>query len=128
MDPQDLMYTSITRMGAVVVLRPTRRLLGGEESDELQQLVRELNTEEVRCLVINLAEADFVNSMGLSVLFDAHQRFAKRGACVHLARLDTRIQHLLSVTKLSLVFDIYPTEEAAIAGAVDKQAPLSSST
>lgn len=123
MDQKTLKYTSINRMGAVAVLRPKQRLVGDDETDEFRDVVGDLNTEKMHCLVINLADIDFINSPGLTALFDAHQRFAKRGAHVHLTQLDKRIQNLLVITKLSLVFDVYPTEEAAIAGCVGKAAP-----
>jgi anti-sigma B factor antagonist len=123
MEPRNLKYTSVTCMDAVAVIRPKRRLLGGEETHEFQELVSELNAQNLRCLVIDLAAIDFVNSPGLSALFDAHQRFAKRGARVHLAGLDRRVHNMLAITRLLLVFDVYSTEEAALAGALGESAP-----
>lgn len=107
----------VVRMDAIAVLRPNRRLIGGDETEELRDLARILNDEGVACLVINLGCVDWVNSNGLGAIVDAHQRFTKRGAHVHLACAAPRVMSLLQVTRLSQILDLYPTEEAAIADA-----------
>ena len=120
MDAEHPMYTFVSRKGPHAVVRPMRRLLGDEETCEFQALVCRLDAEQLRALVIDLGELDFVNSPGLSALFDAYQLFAKRGAYVSLARVRTRIEHLLVVTRLDQVFDVYPTVESALASADDR--------
>lgn len=108
---------TVSRMDGIAVLRPNRRLLGGDETEELRDLARSLNDEGVACLVINLGCVDWLNSNGLGAIVDAHQRFSKRGAHVHLAGVAPRIMTLLQVTRLAQILDLYPTEEAAIADA-----------
>ena len=109
-------HTHIKRLGAVVVLKPHGNLMGGDETDELGRLILELDAENVRCLVINLIDVGMVSSLGLSRLITAHVRFSKRDARVNLCNVDSKINAVFVITKLALVFPVYPNEEEAIAG------------
>jgi anti-anti-sigma factor len=90
--------------------------MGGEETDEIEKLITELDTDKVPCLVINLVDVDMMNSIALSRLIAGHVKFTRRNARIALCNLDARIQNILVITKLSLVFDVYPDEQQAIAG------------
>ena len=109
-------HTHIKRLGAVVVLKPHGDLMGGEETDELGRLILELDAENVRCLVINLVDVGMVSSLGLSRLITAHVRFSKRKAHVNLCNVDKKINAVFVITKLTLVFPVFASEEEAIAG------------
>lgn len=119
MEPSQSIFSTVRRLGAVAVLQPHRRLLGDDETEEFRDMARALNEEGVACLVVTLAEVDWVNSAGLGAIVDAHQRFTKRGAHVHVAAAPSRVMNLLQVTRLAQVLDLYPTEEAAIADAFE---------
>jgi anti-sigma B factor antagonist len=109
--------TTVDRLDAIAVMRPHRRLLGGAETEEFRDLARTLNEEGVACLVVNLADVDWVNSAGLGAVVDAHQRFTKRGAHVTVAALGPRVLELLRITRLAEILDLQSTEEAALADA-----------
>lgn len=108
-------YNSVRVAEDFAVVRPERRMVGDVETDEFLAIVKQLNDEGRKFLVVDLGEIDWVSSPGLGALVDAHQRFAKRGAHVLLARVDKRIHNLLIITRLSLVFETFPTEAAAVA-------------
>lgn len=110
-------FNTVHRQDAIAVLRPHRRLLGDEETEEFRDLARGLNEEGVACLVVSLAEVDWVNSAGLGAVVDAHQRFTKRGAHVHIAAVGPRVMGLLQVTRIEQILDLYPSEEAALTDA-----------
>ena len=109
-------HAHVKNLGAVIVLKPHGDLIGGPETDELEALVDQFDSERVSCLVINLAAVAIMNSLALSRLIRAHLRFTKRGARVLLCNLDKRVENIFVVTKLSLVFAVFPDEESAIAG------------
>ncbi len=122
MAEMDLKYVSVRRLGEVAVLRPHQSLLGGEESEEFRGIVKGLDGERLRCLVINLRDVDLLNSLGLGTLVDAHQRFAERGGRVCLVAANKRVQDLFALIRLGVVIDCFPTEEAAIEGCTGKGA------
>src|SRR5689334_463988 len=67
-------------------------------------------------LVLDLSELRFISSVGLGGIIAAHLR-----CCLHskneirLVAPQPAIQELLEITKLTKLFNIYPTLEAAIA-------------
>jgi len=51
----------------------------------------------------------------LGVLITGHTNYAKRQGQMKLCSVDKRIQNIFVITKLSLVFDVYDSEDKAIA-------------
>jgi anti-sigma B factor antagonist len=110
-----MQHVKVKRLNGVVVAQPRGFLVGGEETDELEKLIKELSTEGNVHLVINLGETQHINSTALGVLITGHTNYARRGGQMKLCSVDKRIQNIFVITKLSLVFDVYDTEEKAIA-------------
>ena len=116
-------HSHVRRVDDAVVLKPHGGLMGGEETDELEKLIAELDADKVPCLVVNLVDVDMMNSIALSRLISAHVKFARRNARIALCCLDARLQNILVITKLSLVFDVYHDEAAAIAALQGPDSP-----
>jgi anti-anti-sigma regulatory factor len=55
-----------------------------------------------------------MNSLALSRIIRAHLKFTKRGARVLLCNLETRIEQVFVIAKLSMVFPVYDDEAAAL--------------
>ena len=103
------------QVGNVVILSPRGYLTGGDETEELEKTIKSLGESGNKHLVINLADAQHLNSTALGVLIQAHSNYVRRGGQMKLCSVDKRIENIFVITKLSLVFDVYPNEEAAIA-------------
>jgi anti-sigma B factor antagonist len=99
----------------VAILAPHGWLMGGTETDMLEMAVKELLEHGNRSLVLDLAEVNHLNSSALGALVGFHMSYLNREGRTVLCGLDRKIQNILVVTKLSLVFDVYPDERAAIA-------------
>jgi anti-sigma B factor antagonist len=109
------------QVGSIAILTPKGYLTGGEETEELERGIKQLGEEGNKHLVINLSETQHLNSTALGVLISAHSSYVRRGGQMKLAAVDKRIENIFVITKLSLVFDVYPTEEQAIASFVEKE-------
>ena len=109
-------FTHVKQLDGVVVVRPHGNLTGGEETDEIERLVDQLDAERVPCLIFNLSDVGMMSTLGISRLIAAHVKFTKRNARIGLCNVDKRIQSIFVITKLTMVFGSYPDEEAAIAG------------
>jgi anti-sigma B factor antagonist len=109
------------QVGSIFIVAPKGYLTGGKETDELEQAIKQLSEVDAKHLVINLAEAQHLNSTALGVLISAHSNFVRRGGQMKLCSVDKRIENIFVITKLSLVFDVYPSEELAIASFAVKQ-------
>ena len=109
------------QVGDITILAPKGYLTGGEETDELEQAIKALGEAGNKQLIINLGETQHLNSTALGVLISAHSSYVRRGGQMKLAAVDKRIENIFVITKLSLVFDVYPTEEQAIASFVERE-------
>jgi anti-sigma B factor antagonist len=108
------MSLAVSTSGDVTILAPKGMLLGGKETDELQGKIKELSEAGNRKLLIDLGQTTFMNSVSLGVLIAGHTNYAKRDAKMKLCAVDKKIQNIFVVTKLSLVFDVYDTEDEAL--------------
>ena len=120
MDKQRPKYTTVRVGENFAVVRPENRLVGDKETDEFQAIIKQLNEQGFAYIVVDLGAIDWISSPGIGALVDAHQRFAKRGAHVLLARVDKRIHSIFIITKLALVFNTYHTVEEALAAGAAK--------
>ena len=109
------------QVGDIAVLTPKGYLTGGEETDELDRAIRALSEGGNKHLVMNLAETQHLNSTALGVLISAHTSYSKKGGQMKLCNVDKRIENIFVITKLSLVFDVYPSEEQAIASFAERE-------
>ena len=114
-------HSHVKRLGKVVVLKPHGNLMGGEETDELEKLIEDFDGQGMRCLVVNLVDVGMMNSLAISRLIRGHVKFSQRGARMNLCNLEKRIQNIFVIAKLSLVFNVYGNEEAAIAGCAEDE-------
>ena len=112
-------HVKVKRLDGVVVLAPHGYLVGGEETDELQQLIQDLANEGNSALVINLADTEFINSWALGVLIGGHVNYSKRAARMKLCNVAQKINNLFVITRLSSVFEVYDSEERAVASFSD---------
>src|SRR5882762_1609481 len=103
------------QVGSIAILTPRGYLTGGDETDELEKAIKTLGEGGNLHLVINLGETQHLNSTALGVLISAHSNYVRRGGQMKLCSVDKRIENIFVITKLSLVFDVYPNEELAIA-------------
>ena len=109
------------QMGSIVILAPKGYLTGGDETEELEQTIKNLAEGGNKALVVNLSETQHLNSTALGVLISAHSNYVRRSGQMKLCSVDKKIENIFVITKLSLVFDVYPTEEQAIASFAERE-------
>ncbi len=102
--------------GKIVILELRGNYVGGDETDELRDDIKKLSEQGNLKLVIDLGEVSYLNSSALGVLIAAHANYTKRGGQVKLCQLNKNLENLFVITKLSLIFDAYPSQVEAIAG------------
>ncbi|HUV35480.1 MAG TPA: STAS domain-containing protein [Patescibacteria group bacterium] len=98
----------------VAILDLSGEMYGGPDNMELVDIVSELAKEKKLDLIINLAKVKWISSTGLGILVSARSRFAKEGGVVKLCHPNERVLGILQVTRLNLIFDVYPSEQEAI--------------
>jgi anti-sigma B factor antagonist len=90
------------------------RIVLGEESTALREKMKSLLAAGQKKIVLNMDNITYIDSSGLGTLVAAHTSAATQGATLKLSNLGSKFQEILQVTKLLTVFEVYPSEAAAI--------------
>ena len=98
----------------VTVVDCNGRIVFGEESALLRDTLKKLIGESNQ-IVLNLGSITYIDSGGLGTLVALYTTAHNAGGAVKLANLTQRVGDLLQVTKLLTVFEVYDSEEKAIA-------------
>lgn len=98
----------------IIIIHLRGQFIGGDETDELRKILNGLAEEKKTSLVIDLEKVTYLNSTALGVLISTHANFTKRNSKVALCNISKNIENIFVITKLTLVFDIYPTVDDAI--------------
>jgi anti-anti-sigma factor len=99
--------------GEVSVVRCAGRIVLGDEVKSMEATLEHESVEFVR-VVLNLADVNRLDSIGLGLLVRYAQRLGSRGGGLRLAAPPASTTNLLNMTKLSDLLRSYPTEEDAI--------------
>ena len=107
--------TANTRLvGGVTIVDLSGRIVLGDGSTALRDLVRNLISEGNKKILLNLRNVDYIDSSGLGELVSAFTSMRSRGGALKLLNLSKRVQSLLQITKLYTVFDITDDEAASL--------------
>jgi len=102
-------------IGRVAVVRCRGRLTTGGEAQALQEEVARL-APETKNIVLNLAEANYVDSGALGLLVRLFRSLRTDGGDLKLCELPTNLFRILQHTHLHTVFEIFETEAQAVEG------------
>ena len=109
------MTTNVRQVGAgVTVVDISGRIVLGEESAALRQLVCDLLNKEHRKILFNLAQVNYIDSAGLGSLVGSFTSVRKQNGELKLLNLTSKVRDVMQITKLYTVFDILNDETAAI--------------
>ena len=105
---------STRKVGDVLVVDCNGKIVFGEESAALRDMVKKLIEEKNTRLVLTLAGVTYIDSGGLGTLVGLYTTAQNAGGSLKLANLTQRVGDLLQVTKLVTIFEVYDSEEQAI--------------
>lgn len=98
----------------VVIVDLEGRMVGGASEIALHETMNELVAADHRKILLNLSDVEWIDSSGIGELV-ASIKLAKRfGGSVKLLRMGDRVRHVLSVSQLLPLLDVYEEEQAAI--------------
>jgi anti-sigma B factor antagonist len=107
--------TASTRLvGGVTIVDLSGRILAGDGSAALRDLVRNLISEGNKKILLNLRNVNYIDSSGLGELVCAFTSMRSAGGELKLLNLTKRVHNLLQITKLYTVFDITDDEATSV--------------
>ena len=98
----------------VVVVSVQGRIPGEAEKKKLQGTLLDLLASGTRKVVVDLSKTEWMSSAGIGGLVGARQAFEDVGAQISLAGLTARIKELVTITRLTEVFEVHDTVEEAL--------------
>ncbi len=101
--------------GGITVLFLQGKLMGGPDADTFRNTVYELLESGRKRLIVDLKGVNWVNSTGVGILISGYTTLRKSGGDMKLVHVSEKIQSILYVTKLNLIFECFDSEDEAIA-------------
>jgi anti-sigma B factor antagonist len=90
------------------------RVTFGRETERCRQRLKELLEQGDRRFVFDLSDVEYVDSAGIGFLVTCLTTLGQAGAQLRLTSLPHRVKHVLSITRLNTVFEIFPSQEQAL--------------
>jgi len=102
------------KVGAVVIVEMSGRLMSGEPVQSLRTTVRQAVDEGSLKFIFNLGDVSHIDSSGLGELITSYTTIRGRSGDVKLLNLTKRAKDLLQMTKLLTVFECFDDETPAL--------------
>ena len=103
----------IKKEDSILIVSLNGNLMNKLQIEDLLDEV-EFNTNQgVKKLILNLAEMEYRNSTGLSILINIFTQTRNKGGEVIITNIPEKINQLLVITKLNSIFNIEKTVEDA---------------
>ena len=98
----------------IAVLEPRGKIIGGEETDELKSKTKDLLAQGNRKLIIDLSNVSYINSTGIGALVHLLTSYTNSQGKVKLCGMGKSVENVFVITKLTSVFDVEETRDAAV--------------
>jgi len=105
---------STRQVGGVIIVDCYGHLVFGGETALLREQVKGLLPANPR-IVLNLRDLIFLDSSGMGTLIELFTSAQRAGGRLTLSSLSNHIRDALTITKLMVVFEVFPDELAAVA-------------
>jgi anti-sigma B factor antagonist len=101
-------------VGDVTIMDVSGRIVLGDGTGNLRREMRRLLEKGSTRILLNLSGVTYVDSAGVGELIASYVSVRKAGGTMKLIRLPDRLEELLLVTRLYVIFDIRESEDNAI--------------
>ncbi len=98
----------------VIVVDLCGRLVAGGADEILRKMMNQLIAEGWKKILLNLSEVGWMDSTGIGELVASAKLARRFGSSVKLLRVGDRVKHVLSISQLLPLFDVYESEEEAL--------------
>jgi anti-anti-sigma factor len=99
----------------VTILDIRGKITIGAAEEALRDAVHRALEAGSQKVLLNLQGVTTIDSSGVGELVSAYTSATNRGAKIKLANLPSKIQDILTITQLITVFDVYDSEDEAVA-------------
>ena len=101
-------------VGNAVILDLNGKLTGGPDADTFRDVFKSLIDQGKKNVVVNLEKVSWINSTGLGILISGYTSVRRAGGDLVVMHASDRIESILYVTKLNLLFKSFESEDEAV--------------
>lgn len=101
--------------GEIMVLILSGKIMGGPDHEKFQSEIKTLVSDGYVDVLLDMSKVSWVNSTGLGILVSAYHTLKKNGGTLKICSVSDRIDNILNVTQLKLVFQTFEDCETALA-------------
>ncbi|MFO7652349.1 MAG: STAS domain-containing protein [Candidatus Krumholzibacteriia bacterium] len=101
--------------GDIMVLHLSGKIMGGPDHERFHAEVKSLVAEGYVDILLNMSKVNWINSTGLGILVTAYHTVKKNDGRLKICSVSERIDNILNVTQLKLVFETHESCEEALA-------------
>ena len=102
-------------IGDITLLDCSGRITLGEGTMAVRNTVRDILKGNGKKIILNLADVNYIDSSGIGELVSTYTTVTNSGGQLKLLNLTKKIQELLAITKLLTVFQVFESEQSALA-------------
>jgi anti-sigma B factor antagonist len=102
------------KVDGVTIVSCQGRIMFGDEANALRDFLKDALAETPR-MILNLAGVTYIDSGGLGTLVGVYSSARGAGADIKLTGLGQRLRDVLQITKLATVFQVFDTDQEALA-------------
>lgn len=100
--------------GDITVLELSGKIMGGEDFDLFKGTIDKLIAEGQIDVLLNMSKVKWINSTGLGLIVSAYSSLIKNGGRMKVCEVSDRIDNILHVTQLELLFQTFTKEDDAL--------------
>ncbi len=101
-------------VGPVTIVEIRGRITLGASGDAVEDKLQEVVGRGPKGIVLDLSGVEVLDSRGIKALVRTFISLQKRDARLKLMKLPPRIHHVLQITRLLNIFEVYDSEDAAL--------------
>jgi anti-sigma B factor antagonist len=102
-------------VGDVHVLDISGKITLGDPTKMMRHTINDLLENGGKKIVLNLTEVNYIDSSGVGELVRTYTSVVREGRELKLLNLTNKIKEVLVLTKLLTVFQVYESEQTAVA-------------
>jgi anti-sigma B factor antagonist len=108
------MKLSTKEIDGITIVELDGNVLGGPDATALNDSLHKFIEKKKKKVVVDLSGVQTMNSSGLSMLINGLTAMRNAGGDLKIAAASKKIESLLIITKLTTVFELFPTVKKAV--------------
>ena len=101
-------------IGDIAVVKVKGMLMGGDETDEVHEVVKRMVAEDVKKIVLDFHRVRWMNSHGIGMLMGCYSTIQTINGRIALTGISDKVRLIMEMTKVNKLFDEFETVHQAV--------------